>query len=177
MPNVVNLEGDVFVNCSSLEYLYFPKSLTTLSAGASIDGCTMLTSIEVSPDNMFFSSSEGVLYDKQQTKVIKCPEGKQSITLPQGLKTIGSYSFYFCKKLTTITIPESVTSIELCAFSECELLSTFYCKPITPPTLAEYALYGYDKSFAIYVPSESKEKYKNAWSNLATKIQEYTFDN
>ena len=45
---------------------------------------------------------------------------------PQHVTSIGSYAFYFCTSLTSITIPGSVTSIGTGAFSECYSLSSIY---------------------------------------------------
>ena len=40
-----------------------------------------------------------------------------SVSLPEGLTSIGDCAFRFCSSLTSITIPNSVTSIENDAFS------------------------------------------------------------
>ena len=42
-----------------------------------------------------------------------------------GLKSIGISMFRNCSKLTTITIPDSVTAINGSAFRDCSSLSTF----------------------------------------------------
>lgn len=47
-----------------------------------------------------------------------------SITLPQSLHTIEEEAFYQCKDLTSITIPGSVTKIGYSAFYECTSLHT-----------------------------------------------------
>jgi len=48
----------------------------------------------------------------------ECP-GLKSITIPNGVKTIGRGAFSGCTGLTSITIPSSVTSIGNAAFSSC----------------------------------------------------------
>lgn len=47
-----------------------------------------------------------------------------SITIEEGVTTIGNYVFYCCSNLTSVTIPNSVTSIGKCAFSDCENLTS-----------------------------------------------------
>lgn len=46
-----------------------------------------------------------------------------SISLPQGITSIGSYAFYNCSKLTAIDFPDNVTSIGTNAFSSCNALA------------------------------------------------------
>ena len=48
-----------------------------------------------------------------------------TVTLPEGLTTIGDYAFGSCWSLTTITLPEGLTSIGDSAFSDCSSLTTF----------------------------------------------------
>lgn len=47
----------------------------------------------------------------------------QSISLPNGLKTIGNLAFYQCRNLSTVSIPSSTTSIGEAAFRGCISLS------------------------------------------------------
>ncbi|MBQ2026634.1 MAG: leucine-rich repeat domain-containing protein, partial [Alistipes sp.] len=51
-----------------------------------------------------------------------------SITIPDSVTSIGDYAFYGCSSLTNITIPDSITSIGGSAFSECSSLKVFYGK-------------------------------------------------
>ncbi len=50
-----------------------------------------------------------------------------SINIPDGVTSIGALAFSYCKGLTALTIPESVTAIEERAFENCDNL-TFLCK-------------------------------------------------
>ena len=51
-----------------------------------------------------------------------------TITIPDSVTTIGSYAFYYCSSLTSVTIPNSVTSIGDFAFACCRSLKAFYGK-------------------------------------------------
>ena len=51
-----------------------------------------------------------------------------SVTVPDGVTSIGKYAFAYCDKLTEINIPNSVSSIMESAFSNCNQLKTF-CLP------------------------------------------------
>ena len=46
-----------------------------------------------------------------------------SIKLPKTLKEIGSYAFWRCKLTGNLIIPTGVTTIEMCAFAECNKLT------------------------------------------------------
>ena len=56
-----------------------------------------------------------------------------SITIPNSVTSIGSYAFAYCYNLTSITIPNSVTSIESYAFYSCIRL-TIYCEVTSEPS-------------------------------------------
>ena len=47
-----------------------------------------------------------------------------SITIPNSVTSIGGGAFQGCESLTSITIPDSVTSIEMGAFTECYRLTS-----------------------------------------------------
>ena len=47
-----------------------------------------------------------------------------SITIPNSVTNIGWYAFSYCSSLTSVTIPNSVTSIEVEAFSGCSSLTS-----------------------------------------------------
>ena len=50
-----------------------------------------------------------------------------SVTIPNSVTSIGDEAFYFCDGLTSITIPNSVTSIGNEAFAYCENIENVYC--------------------------------------------------
>ena len=50
--------------------------------------------------------------------------GLTSVTIPNSVTSIGSYAFYGCSKLTSVTIPNSVTSIGNYAFYDCSGLTS-----------------------------------------------------
>ena len=49
-----------------------------------------------------------------------------SITLPEGIHSIGWFAFYGCGKLVSITLPQSVSTIGYAVFDGCKL-SSFVC--------------------------------------------------
>jgi BspA type Leucine rich repeat region (6 copies) len=110
--------------CASLINVTIPSTVTNVAGGA-FSGCTSLTAITVETNDAAYSSLDGVLFDKSQTTLIECPDGKAgAYTIPNSVTNIGSSAFSGCTSLTTITIPDSVTNIDDYAFSNCTSLTT-----------------------------------------------------
>jgi hypothetical protein len=62
-----------------------------------------------------------------------------SIHIPEGVTSIGWYAFYNCSSLTSINIPESVTSIGWSAFSGCSSLTSI----TIPESVTSIGLYAF----------------------------------
>lgn len=81
--------------------------------------CENLKKFDVDSNNSYFSSFDGVLYNKDKTVLLRCPETKESVTIYNGVKIIGNESFAFCKKLTQVNLPKTVEEIGYYAFDTC----------------------------------------------------------
>ncbi|MGN1328406.1 MAG: leucine-rich repeat domain-containing protein [Eubacterium sp.] len=73
---------------------------------AAFNLCSTLESIVVSKSNNYFSSSNGVLYNKKKTKLIAFPSAKKcsSYKIPATVKAISEYAFYNSCGLKAITV-------------------------------------------------------------------------
>ena len=77
--------------------------------------------------------------------------------------SIGTYAFYSCYSLASITIPSGVTSIGTSAFSNDYGLGEIHFKPTTPPTCANSnAWKNLQTDCIIYVPTGSLSAYTSA---------------
>ncbi len=85
---------------------------------------TELTDINVAENNNYYSSSAGLLFNKDKTVFVRYPAGKllKEFNIPDGVNSIDTYAFKDCKNLTKITIPNSVTFIDDNAFYCCSSL-------------------------------------------------------
>ena len=90
-----------------------------------------------------------------------------------GLSYIGYETFAYCTGLTSIKIPNSVTSIIDYAFYGCSGLTFMTVLSVEPPTLGWDVFYEVNKSIPVYVPCGSAEAYQsaNGWNEF-TNIQE-----
>jgi hypothetical protein len=78
----------------------------------------------VDPLNSAYSSVDGVLFNQIKTTLVEYPSGKVgSYTILTSATTIGDYAFSECFSLTSVTIPNSVTSIGAGAFGGTSLSS------------------------------------------------------
>ena len=126
IPNsVTNIGGSAFRECSSLTSVTIPESVTLISHLVFV-GCSSLTEILVNEENPKYTYRDGVLYNRDMTRLICCPGAKTSVTIPDGVTSIGVYAFYSCNSLTSVTIPDSVTSIREYAFQLCSSLNDIY---------------------------------------------------
>jgi hypothetical protein len=75
-------------------------------------------------NNQNYASEGGILYNKAKTQLIVYPSASGSVTIPEGVTSIGRNAFRGCTSLTGITIPASVTAIGQAAFDECTGLTS-----------------------------------------------------
>ena len=183
IPNSVTTIGEfAFFNCWGMTEIHIPSSVTTI--GNQAFAWCYLNAITVNADNAYFSSYEGVLFDKSQHTIIRCPEGKKgeykipnsvitiensafqdcsgltTINIPNSVTIIGNSAFESCNELTTINIPNSVTTIGNSAFQFCDGLATLYIQSILPPTASEGCFLGCYNLQTIYVPQEAVSTYQ-----------------
>ena len=90
-----------------------------------------------------------------------------SITLPNSITSIGNFAFR-CAPLTSIIIPGSVTDIGYEAFVMCYELTSMTCMATTPPTASGDFFNNYS-SATLYVPASSVNLYKTIepWKNFS----------
>lgn len=99
---VAKIGEKAFRGCSYLKSITIPGSVKEIGVydydeeyTGLFDGCEALGEIIVEESNAWYSSRDGVLYDKEMTTLFYCPEGMEgSITIPQSVTNICSSSFY-----------------------------------------------------------------------------------
>lgn len=124
IPNSVELiDGFAFMDCPELAGITIGNKTSFIDKDA-FDNCPKLEYIDISPENTTYSSFEGILYTKNKTELIKCPEGKSGrLTLPDSVVEIQDGSFEYCTKLTGILPGSSLTTIGNNAFYNCNSLT------------------------------------------------------
>ena len=191
--SVTTIGNQAFLGCHGLASVTIPNSVTTI--GSQAFHCFDLQSIVVAEGNMSYSSSEGVLFNKDKTVLIQYPRGKSgAYVIPSGVTAIGDYAFDNCRGLTSIIIPESVITIgfaafELCtgltevtigesvasignyAFKDCTGLETIKSYATIPPAIEANTFSSYNAT--LYVPVDCGDAYRGAehWANFTNIVE------
>ncbi len=114
--------GDgTFIFCSSLVSVWIGRNASDL--GSNAFGGSGIEAINVDPNNPFFSSSEGVVYDKNQRTLLQFPYNKSgSYAIPGTVTNIADSAFSW-GLLGGVIIPDTVIRIGNLAFSNCHNLT------------------------------------------------------
>ena len=123
IPNSVRLiEKEAFEGCTGLTTISIPNSVTTIGERA-FSGCSGLESIVVAEDNTAYDSRDtcnAIIETLSNTLISGC----KNTIIPNSVTTIDTYAFSNCSSLTSITIPNSVTAIGTQAFDGCSSLTS-----------------------------------------------------
>lgn len=174
-PSVSSIDNQAFGVCSGLKTVTIPKRVSTIHVEA-FSLCTALKQIDVDSKNPYFTSLEGVLFNKDKSKLLVFP-AKNSATqyvIPNSVTTINNHAFLNCVGLTSITLPSSVSSIGRQAFVNCTNLKEIHCQ-IKQPLVMQRVLSNEEiVTVRLYVPKGSKELYANApwWKEFRTIVEE-----
>lgn len=183
--NLRVINTNAFAGCTKLGSVSIPAS-TIVITGNPFNACSLLTQITVHTNNQNFESVNGLLYTKNRQILKAVPlmfEGSLTVdaatteigdralyycdkitqlNLPANLQKIGYASIYNCKGLSSIVIPNSITSIDEWAFGWNENLQTVQMSN-SLSSLGDCAFYKCPKLTSIQLP------------NSLTVLNSYTF--
>lgn len=115
-----------FNGCTGLTgTLKIPANLTKIGEGAF--GYTQISAITVDKENPAYFVKNSALYTVDGKTLVACPNTKVGrLEIAEGTETIGFLSLCGCEKLTSVSIPVSMSTIEDAAFSFCAKLKDIY---------------------------------------------------
>ena len=135
IPNSVTSIGrEAFRDCSGLTSVTIPNSVTSIDYNA-FYGCSGLSSVNISDLAAWCNIEFNVISSNPLSYAHHLYINGNEITnmvIPNGVTTIGNYTFRDCSGLTSVTIPASVTTIGNWAFSGCtsiQFVKSFISEP------------------------------------------------
>lgn len=129
LSQVTSIGDRAFYGCSALETVDL-HSVTTMGYAA-FQGCKALSG-KIDLSNLEEIPGHAFCYDPNITSVVTCPTlrsigdwafiwaGISTISLPETLNSIGTYTFYKSSLSGTVALPDSLTQLGASAFSGCE---------------------------------------------------------
>lgn len=174
---VCEIEYNALEGKRELRSVTLPNTINNLSN--CFNDCPSLAAINVDSQNANYASVDGVLYNKDKTKILRYPSGKQessftipqtvsnicesafsncvnleNIILPEQLRVIGWWTFNGCSNLKSIRIPLSVEEIGQSAFADCVALTNIEIDEASPCfTFKDGVLYNKDMTAIICYPA------------------------
>lgn len=123
---VYGIDEKAFESCPEVTSLVIPKTVRFLKPGT-LNRCQGLEDIIVAADHPEFSSVDGVMFNKQKTKLLAIGRGRFGknpidrgrtdrgrsghYTIPKTTTAIGPSAFSLCTNLKRVVIPRGVTDI------------------------------------------------------------------
>ena len=139
LTSASSIDALAFEGCTGLTSVVIPDSVTSIGSSAFKD-CNGLTSITLpfvgntadGTTNTHFGYIFGASASADHANLV--PPSLKTVVLTSA-SSIGDYAFNVCKNLTSIVLPDTLTSIGLRAFLECNSLTeisvhesnAFYC--------------------------------------------------
>ena len=125
---VTGIAAEAFTNNTTLTKVTIPQTIKTadfnILIGNPFNGCTALESIEVEDSNPILCAVDGVLFDKEKTRLYTFPpaDNRLSYIVPEGVTKIEGGAFAYNQHLVNISMSDEVTSLGHISFYECKQL-------------------------------------------------------
>ncbi len=118
---VCSIGSRVFDDCWQLHSIYLPASLTELEDDTLLG--SSLKEVQVDAGNKTFSAVDGVLFSKDKHTLLYYPAKKEeeSYRVPDGVTEIANYAFSDNLYFSSVTFPETLTTIGILTFAGCNL--------------------------------------------------------
>lgn len=136
--NEIAIGNYAFKDCTALSAIELPASLTSIGRDGKestsrvnvFDGCTQLASISIAESNATYASKDGVLYTKDFTTLIMCPQGKTGeFTFISELETVADGGLENLGGITAVVVSagfNNLTSALLNSFATGQIVDEYF---------------------------------------------------
>jgi len=150
-----------FSDCAKLKKVVLPASLETMGAGV-FAGCQNMESVRVVQGNAEYMSENGIVYTVDGSTLVDGSAADGDFAVREGTQSIGKCAFEGNQKLTSLTLPDSVKTINEGAFLECvELKRAVFGEELS--VIGASAFAKCSKLKKINLPDKVKTVKKNAF--------------
>ena len=147
-------------DCQSLEKLSIGKDTRWIDFNYNLQGCPNLLSIEVHPDNNYFISNDGVLYSKDFSTLLKCPQAKTNILIHEETQFIENYALMECIHISEISFPSLIKKLLWKSVYGTNFTKVTFTSPFLPE-----GVYTFTDKTQVFVPKAFVHAYKEQSKN------------
>lgn len=124
--NLTTIGSNAFYGCKALESIEIPDTCADIATDA-FEDCDSLREIKINSTNPYFTSVDGVIYNKDCSKVLFCPPGlSDTIVIPEGVTTIPNDLIRNNSVVKKVHFPSTITQIPDTAFKGCESIDEIH---------------------------------------------------
>ena len=173
--SVTVIDSWAFQNCTGLTHVSIGAGLQFYSVeyGTAFLGCSHLLAFAVSENNPELSSdSFGVLYNKDKTIFIDCPDALEgSYSLPETVVELNGRAFQNCAKLTELNIGSHLETISAYCFTGCDRLERINIAADNPNYCSDKSgcVFNKDKTAMLVCPPAYSGSYQ--LPDMVTEVQ------
>ena len=166
--SVSKIDGCAFKYTQNVNTINVPQQTTSIAAGA-FSNSVNLEAINVDENNLYYTSDNGVLFNKDKSELVAYPAEKSdtSYTVPESVTYIQAQAFYGCTNLTSVSLTDNVYDMGSSVFSDCTNL--------TDVVLSEDLSWIQGSTFSnctslksVKIPSDVDTIYSSAFSGCAS---------
>jgi hypothetical protein len=158
--SVTSIYNGAFSDNTALTKVFIPRTIKNMDFSEKggihrnpFARCSALESIEVEEGNPVLCAVDGVLFNKEKTRLYSYPaaDSRTSYTVPKGVTWIDDAAFASNHHLVSISLPDDVTSLGNSAFYDCINLEEVSL-PSGLKTLAGYLFWNCQHLKSITIP-------------------------